>query len=136
MLLTRSDGATFLNTLCPSDRCHVGGDVPREKEQKAYTFSQTLRSQIRGLNIVAVRDLFVVVLPWHPHIRSPARWNNLYQNDYMSFRSSFEYGCSRRASLIDTRFCRLARCVRYRDAAPGRQFCSLQHLNIFAVTLL
>lgn len=38
-------------------RCHVGGDVPREKEQKAYTFSQTLRSQIRGLNIVAVRRL-------------------------------------------------------------------------------
>ncbi|CAN0141838.1 unnamed protein product [Ectocarpus sp. 6 AP-2014] len=35
-------------------RCHVGGDVPREKEQKAYTFSQTLRSQIRGLNIVSV----------------------------------------------------------------------------------
>lgn len=29
--------------------------MPREKEQKAYTFSQTLRSQIRGLNIVAVR---------------------------------------------------------------------------------
>lgn len=38
-------------------RCHVGGDVPREKEQKAYTFSQTLRSQIRGLNIVAVREM-------------------------------------------------------------------------------
>eukprot|EP00903_Cladosiphon_okamuranus_P015360 g14186.t1 len=35
-------------------RCHIGGDVPREKEQKAYTFSQTLRSQIRGLNIVEV----------------------------------------------------------------------------------
>ncbi|CBN77904.1 conserved unknown protein [Ectocarpus siliculosus] len=35
-------------------RCHVGGDVPREKEQKAYTFSQTLRSQIWGLNIVSV----------------------------------------------------------------------------------
>ena len=31
--------------------------MPREKEQKAYTFSQTLRSQIRGLNIVAVRAL-------------------------------------------------------------------------------
>lgn len=29
--------------------------MPREKEQKAYTFSQTLRSQIRGLNIVSVR---------------------------------------------------------------------------------
>lgn len=29
--------------------------MPREKEQKAYTFSQTLRSQIRGLNIIAVR---------------------------------------------------------------------------------
>lgn len=31
--------------------------MPREKEQKAYTFSQTLRSQIRGLNIVGVRSL-------------------------------------------------------------------------------
>lgn len=35
-------------------RCHVGGPPPREKEQKAYTFSQTLRSLVRGLNIVGV----------------------------------------------------------------------------------
>lgn len=35
-------------------RCHVGAPPPREKEQRAYTFSQTLRSLIRGLNIVKV----------------------------------------------------------------------------------
>ena len=35
-------------------RCHVGAPPPREKEQKAYTFSQTLRALLRGLNIVAV----------------------------------------------------------------------------------
>lgn len=35
-------------------RCNVGKPPPREKEQKAYTFSHTLRSLIRGLNIVAV----------------------------------------------------------------------------------
>ena len=35
-------------------RCHVGATPPREKEQKAYTFSQTLRSLVRGLNIVGV----------------------------------------------------------------------------------
>lgn len=32
----------------------MGAPPPREKEQKAYTFSQTLRSLIRGLNIVKV----------------------------------------------------------------------------------
>lgn len=35
-------------------RCQVSPPPPREKEQKAYTFSQTLRSLIRGLNIVSV----------------------------------------------------------------------------------
>lgn len=35
-------------------RCHVGATPPKEKEQKAYTFSQTLRSLVRGLNIVGV----------------------------------------------------------------------------------
>lgn len=36
-------------------RCHVGAPPPREKEQRAYTFSQTLRALLRGLNIVTVR---------------------------------------------------------------------------------
>lgn len=35
-------------------RCHLGDAPPREREQKAYTFSQTLRSLIRGLAIVNV----------------------------------------------------------------------------------
>lgn len=78
-------------------RCHVGGDVPREKEQKAYTFSQTLRSQIRGLNIVAVRELFVVMLPWHPHYT--ALRAETTRTEGCSFRSSFRNGCSQRASL-------------------------------------
>ncbi|CAB1119421.1 unnamed protein product [Ectocarpus sp. CCAP 1310/34] len=57
-------------------RCHVGGDVPREKEQKAYTFSQTLRSQIRGLNIISVglaRPMERVVrLDLAPRLDTPA----------------------------------------------------------------
>ncbi|CAM9231868.1 unnamed protein product [Ectocarpus fasciculatus] len=59
-----------------ASRCHVGGDVPREKEQKAYTFSQTLRSQIRGLNIVSVglaRPMERVVrLDLAPRLDAPA----------------------------------------------------------------
>lgn len=58
-----------------SARCHVGAPPPREKEQRAYTFSQTLRALLRGLNIVTVRLARpferVIFLDFAPRLEAP-----------------------------------------------------------------
>lgn len=61
-------------------RCHVGAPPPREKEQRAYTFSQTLRALLRGLNIVTVRLARpferVISLDFAPRLEAPPTYRH------------------------------------------------------------